>query len=216
LLKSNKEDILELNAGLENIMHIGLLPQKLKVGVIGAGRASLIKTKAFLSAGAQVEVLSPKFDKEFKKLNNQFLVLKKGKFKKNFLQNKHIIVIAVSDMSLQKRIIRHCKRLNKLYLVCSDYRFGNVRLCFQESNDEIIFSLSTKRGNPKLSKYLSQKAMNFLNTYATFSIWVTNLRESLKNHQKKDEILDFVCSDDFFFFFRKGYANKILKLFYEV
>ncbi len=30
----------------------------------------------------------------------------------------------------------------------------------------------------------------------------------------KDEIIDFICSDDFHFFFEKGYGNLILSMFY--
>jgi len=215
LLKPDKEDILEIDSGFENLMHIGLVANNIKVGVIGAGKASLIKTKTFLKAGCEVEVLSPRFDKGFRRLRCECLKLKKGKFHKSFLKDKHIIVIGVSNKKLEKRIIWHCKRLNKLYLVCSDYKLGNLRLGAQKRTDEFVFSLSIKRGNPKLSKYLAQKILSYLQWYSIFSKWVTDLRSKLKHHPQKDQILEFVCSDDFYYFFKKGYANMIIKLFYE-
>jgi len=215
LLKPDKEDILEIDSGFENLMHIGLVANNIKVGVIGAGKASLIKTKTFLKAGCEVEVLSPRFDDGFRRLRCGCLKLKKGKFHKSFLKDKHIIVIGVSNKKLEKRIIWHCKRLNKLYLVCSDYKLGNLRLGAQEKTDEFVFSLSISRGNPKLSKYLVQKVLNFLQSFAMFCKWATDLREKLKHHPQKDQILEFVYSDDFYYFFKKGYANKIIKLFYE-
>lgn len=66
MLKPDKEDILEIDSGFENLMHIGLVANNIKVGVIGAGKASLIKTKTFLKAGCEVEVLSPRFDIGFR------------------------------------------------------------------------------------------------------------------------------------------------------
>ncbi len=30
----------------------------------------------------------------------------------------------------------------------------------------------------------------------------------------KDEIIDFICSNDFHFFFEKGYGNLILSMFF--
>lgn len=215
MLKPDKENILEIDSGFENLMHIGLVANNIKVGVIGAGKASLIKTKTFLKAGCEVEVLSPRFDIGFRELKSGYLKLKRGKFRKSFLKDKHIVVIGVSNRKLEKRIIWHCKRLNKLYLVCSDYKLGNLRLGAQERSDEFVFSLSINRGNPKLSKYLTQKVLNFLQSFAMFCKWATDLREKLKHHPQKDQILEFICSDDFYYFFKKGYANKIIKLFYE-
>ncbi|ADQ40687.1 precorrin-2 dehydrogenase [Caldicellulosiruptor acetigenus I77R1B] len=215
MFKSDEENILEVDSSFENLMHIGLVANNIKVGVIGAGKASLIKTKTFLGAGCKVEVLSPRFDIGFRELKSGYLKLKRGKFCKSFLKDKHIVVIGVSNRKLEKRIIWHCKRLNKLYLVCSDYRLGNLRLGAQKRTDEFVFSLSIRRGNPKLSKYLAQKILSYLQFYSIFSKWVTDLRSKLKHHPQKDQILEFVCSDDFYYFFKKGYANKIIKLFYE-
>uniref|UniRef100_UPI0005858476 NAD(P)-dependent oxidoreductase n=1 Tax=Caldicellulosiruptor sp. F32 TaxID=1214564 RepID=UPI0005858476 len=171
MLKPNKEDILEIDSGFENLMHIGLVASNIKVGVIGAGKASLIKTKTFLGAGCKVEVLSPTFDIGFRKLKSEYLKLRKGKFHKSFLKDKHIVIIGVSNRKLEKRIIWHCKRLNKLYLVCSDYKLGNLRLGAQKRTDEFVFSLSIRRGNPKLSKYLAQKTLDFLQSFTIFCNW---------------------------------------------
>lgn len=127
MFKFDEENIFEVDLSFENFMYIGFVVNNIKVGVIGVGKVFLIKIKIFLGVGCKVEVLLLRFDIGFRELKSGYFKFKRGKFCKSFLKDKYIVVIGVLNRKFEKRIIWYCKRLNKLYLVCLDYRFGNLR-----------------------------------------------------------------------------------------
>ena len=60
--------------------YLSFISQKLRVGIIGGGKAGYLKSKSFLSRGCRVEVLSINFIDEFYSLKDIKLI--KGEYKR--------------------------------------------------------------------------------------------------------------------------------------
>ena len=87
-----------------NYAPITLFGNKLNVGIIGAGRGALIKTRNFYNKGSNIEVLALEFLDDFYELDTNRVKLIKGCYKTQFIKNKHIIIIAVSESELINKI----------------------------------------------------------------------------------------------------------------
>ena len=75
-----------------NYAPITLFGNKLNVGIIGAGRGALIKTRNFYNKGSNIEVLALEFLDDFYELDTNRVKLIKGCYKTQFIKNKHIII----------------------------------------------------------------------------------------------------------------------------
>ncbi len=208
--ENNREDI--LSEELE-YMTISLISSKIHVLVVGGGRAGLLKTRAFAERGCVVTVLSKEFSEEFKEIKNIKLV--KGEYSSDAISDKHIVVIAVSDEELVRRIRKDCDDLRKLYLNCRSFGEGTFIVPLQRETRSTVFNLSTKGGSPKTSQFLAEAVKEKLSEYDDFVEYLYNLRKWLKGKKEKDEIMNFAASEDFYFFYKKQHHQLVLNLFYE-
>lgn len=80
----------------------------------------------------------------------------------------------------------------------------------------IMYSVNTKVAVPKLSRLLLQKIKETLLEYDDFVLCASKIRKEAKNldDESKKIIIDFICSDDFKFFFDKGKEKLIIKMFF--
>ncbi|WP_163193092.1 NAD(P)-dependent oxidoreductase [Clostridium thermarum] len=207
------EDIFQLDSDLAAI---SLLSAKVKVLVVGAGRAGFIKARSFAAKGCSVTVLSLDFMEEFNRLAVEYgVTLIKDAYFPTFLDKYHLIVIAVKDSNIIHEIRKDCKSRCKLHLDCSDHKEGNFVVPSQGKTRNINYSISTKAASPITSTFLMRKIGTSLREYDDTIEYIGRLRKSLKGHERLKEIMTFVSSDDFNFFFRKGYGDTIIKMFYK-
>lgn len=217
MLKNNKKDILENKIEYTSLT---LLSKKLNVGVIGSGRAGLIKAKSFISKGCNVSII----DNNKKAIDKSIIILGNGHnynielkpYQKDFIYDKHIIIIAVNNKKLEETIKSHCDSLAKIYINASDFTEGLASVPMQVETDDILISINTKGGNPKGSMYIKEiieKDINYYNEYIRFT---TTVRNRLKLFPEiKEETLNFIFSEDFKFFFQKGKGKEVFNIFYE-
>ena len=95
---------------------ITLFGEKLKIGVIGAGRGALIKVRNFYNKGSKIEVLALDFLEDFYKFNGDKVKLIKGNYNKEFILDKHLIIIAIDDENVMSKIKDDCEELYKIYI----------------------------------------------------------------------------------------------------
>ncbi|AAK78081.1 precorrin-2 dehydrogenase/sirohydrochlorin ferrochelatase [Clostridium acetobutylicum] len=208
--KDIKKDISEV----ENLF-IALVSPKLKILVIGGGNAALIKVRNFIKMGCLITIVSKEFKEEFNMLSGfPNIKLIKGEYLRDYLKHYHIIIIATNNFKLNDKIRQDCDYINKMYMDCGEPEKGLYIVPYQ--NDSKMFSLSIKSRykSPKTSKYVLDKAMTFIKRYEDFSEYTANIRNKIKGSRKK-EIMNFVCSDDFYFFYKKRKADIVLQMFYR-
>ena len=49
-----------------------------------------------------------------------------------------------------------------------------------------------------------------------FIEYTCSIRTMIKKVERKKEIMSFICSEDFYFFYNKGVQNIILEMFYGI
>lgn len=196
-----------------NYTYLAIKSKKLRVGIVGGGRAGFIKTKSFLSKGCYVEVLALDFIKEFASLENVALI--KGEYKSNFIKDKHLIIIATSDKDLNIKIKEECEEEFKLYIFAEDYRKSMVITPIQRNLNNITFALNTKSGNPKGALMLCDKILNVAKGYDKFILYSSLIRRNAKDLEEiKNELINFVCNEDFKFIYEKEKDKLVLEMFY--
>lgn len=214
---NNKKDF--YGEGQINYAVISLLSHKTRVGIIGAGKAGILKAKHFLHEGFTVNIISNnlKDNENIKLLNNKNIVFNVQNYNKDFLLDKHIIVIAVNDDKIRKTIINDCEELSKVYINCSNYKEGNAAVSAQLSCDNMAIGINTKSANPKGAVFILDKIKNNISEYDDFIKYTSQIRNALINKKEiKNEVLDFIFNEDFYFFFKKRKGNLVLKLFYDI
>ena len=196
--------------------YLALISKKINIAIIGGGRAGHIKTKAFSKRGYNVVVLSLDFINEFDAFNNkENIKLIKGYYFKEFIMDKHIVVIAINDDLKRQEIIKHCNENAKLYIDCSDFKNGLAVVPFQIESESLICGINSRGGNPRVTRKISEKVQAVLLEEEEFVSFSTDIRNKLKGQENFKEVMDFILEDDFKFFFNNGYGKEIINMFYD-
>lgn len=177
---------------------VSLFSNKIRVGIVGIGRAAFIKAHHFVKLGAYV------------------LMISKDEYSYSFLHDKHIVIIAVNDEAVRDKIREDCDNFCKIYIDCSDFKKGLGVVPSQRETENIILSVNTRNGNPKGSVYLADSLVQRAKKADKYIEVTTSIRNKVrKNYSIKKQVLDFIFSEDFRFFFEKGQGEQVLKIFFE-
>ncbi|GAA0078374.1 hypothetical protein UT300005_27530 [Clostridium sp. CTA-5] len=215
MFENNREDIYDRQV---NYSFISLLSSKIRIGVIGAGKAGLIKIRHFINRGCYVEVISKEFNEEIINLTKDpknKLKLIKEEFNYEFIKDKHIILIAIDNINTIQEIKNYCEENFKIYINSSDFKEGMGVVPIQKNLKNISFGLNTKGGNPKGAVLLSNKVNEVLKEYDEFIGFTSEIRNKakfLKNYKK--EVINFIGTEDFKYFYDKGKNDLILKMYF--
>lgn len=195
--------------------YISLISSKLKVGIIGGGKAGTIKAKHFADNKCYVEVLSKTFSEEIVKISKkskESLKLINDEFSYEFLKDKHLIIIAMDDNILKGKIIKYCDENFKIYIDSSDFKGGMGVIPIQRNTKNISFALNTKCGNPKGAVLVSNKVKTLLQEYDEFIEFMGKIRNRAKVFPEyKNEILKVIGNENFKKSFDEGRSERILR-----
>jgi precorrin-2 dehydrogenase/sirohydrochlorin ferrochelatase len=212
MLKDNRKNIYPTEV---EYLPISLISSTLRILVIGAGNAALIKTKTFLKKGCIVTTISKEIKECFKLLeHNENLNIINEEYNIEFIKDKHLIVIAINDKAKIEEIIADCDKYSKIYLNCTDFSKGKFILPISDETKSIEFSIHTKGGSPKVSQYLKTKVKQTLEEYDGFVGFAIEIRKMIKDNVNNKEILSFLATEDFRIIFNKGKAIITLKMFF--
>ncbi|WP_186429233.1 NAD(P)-dependent oxidoreductase [Clostridium sp. BSD9I1] len=211
MLEANRENILP--DGI-NDMFLSIVSCKINVLIVGGGRAGFIKAKTLTERGCNVTVVSPELSSDFKTLkeynNIKFI---KDTYKREYIRDKHLIVIAVPE-EFAIEVKKHCEEEFKLYIASYSFREGIAVLPYQRSTKSMSFALKSMKASPKTTRFIGQKLEKTLTEYDDFMEYSCRLREKLKRYENREEILNFISSDDFYFSYTKNKQDLILKMFF--
>ena len=206
-----KQDFPDLNYNM-----ISLLSDKVNILIVGGGEAAFIKCRTFSNEGCNITVVSKEFCLEFEKLQHKPNVkLIKAEYEKSYVDHNHIVIIATDNKLTNQAIKEYCDNKCKLYLNCEDYKQGLFVTPVQKNTPNMKYALHTKSGSPKTTLLMSKVIEDKLKEYEEFIDYTCSIRNMAKSKANKKEIMSFVCSEDFYFFYTKGVQNDILKMFYE-
>ena len=210
MFKDIRKDILKENI---DYTYLSLISKKTNVGIIGGGKVGYIKAKNFLSKNCNVEVLSLDFIKDFTELNNIKLI--KNSYYKDFIKNKHIIVIATNNSILNQEIKKDCEEAYKIYIYVEDYIESMAIAPVQRNLNNISFAINTNGGNPRGALMIAKKVEEVLQEYDDFIRYSSLIRKSAKKiNESKNDIINFVCSEDFKYIYEKNKDKIVLEMFF--
>lgn len=211
--RDNREDI------LLDYAFISLIASQINIVIIGGGRAGYIKARSFINKGFDVSVVSKEFDENFKEFNEGEIELIKDIYQEKYILDKHLVIIATDDEVINENIKRDCDKHYKIYLNAENFRAGKFITPVEQSTKNIKLGIHTNIGSPKTSLYLGEKIKETISEYDGFVEFIGKLREETLNKNKDRrlnlEIMNFVNSDDFYFFYKEGKHKLILKLFWR-
>lgn len=212
MFENNREDI---SSEEIRYSYISLISSKLRVGIVGGGKAGTIKARHFINDNAYVEVLSKTFTEDLLELSKDYtkkLMLINEEFNYDFLKDKHLIIIAIEDKNLIDKIKIYCEENFKIYIDSSDFKEGMGVIPIERDTKNISFALNTKQGNPKGAVLAAEKVKNLLEEYDDFLGFMGKIRTSAKKYPEyKKEILSFVGNEDFKILFDQGKAEEALR-----
>ena len=195
---------------------ITLLGEKLKIGVIGAGRGALIKVRNFYNKGSKIEVLALDFLEDFYKFNGDKVKLIKGNYNKEFILDKHLIIIAIDDENVISKIKDDCEELYKIYINSSKFRDGMGVVPVTRESKFITVAVNTKVGNPRGSVLVAESITKSLQGFDEYIKLTGEIRNSLfLDKEIKEDLLKFINSSDCKFFYDKNKIFEVFKLFYD-
>lgn len=207
----NRKDIYDEKI---NFSYIALRSDKLRVGIIGGGRAGTIKARHFVKNKCYVEILSMTFDNniiELAKCEPERLKLINDSFKFEFLRDKHLIIIALENEELKNKIKKYCEDNFKIYIDSACFTEGMGAVPMEQSTKNITFAINTKQGNPKGAILLSNKVKKLLEEYDDFIEFIAKIRSRAKElPEYKRDIIEFICNDTFKEAFNKGESESAL------
>ncbi|WP_461615165.1 NAD(P)-dependent oxidoreductase [Clostridium sp. Marseille-QA1073] len=194
---------------------LSIKSDKLKVLIVGGGKAGYIKCKSFLTKGAEVKVIALDICEEvLSLLHFEKLSIEKTTYNKEMLVKYHLVVIATDNEFLNSNIKMDCDELCKLYINASNVEESMCITPTVGESKSTVFAIHTKNFSPKTSLFIRDNLETYLKKYDSYIDFSVNLRNSLKNHVRKSEILNFISTEDFLYIFNKGYGEKIINLFY--
>lgn len=199
-----------------NYAPITLFGEKIRIGVIGAGRGALIKVRNFYNKGSNIEVLSLDFLADFYKFNENKVKLIKGSYNKDFILDKHLIIIAIDDESIINKIKSDCEELFKIYINSSKFREGMGVIPVTRESEFITVAVNTKVGNPRGSVMVANSITESLQEFDEYINLTGKIRNCLTlDKEIKDDLLKFINSSDCKFFYSKNKILEVFRLFYN-
>jgi precorrin-2 dehydrogenase/sirohydrochlorin ferrochelatase len=205
----NKQDFPDLNYTM-----ISLLSNKINILIIGGGEAAFIKCRTFSKEGCNVTVVSKEFSYPFESLKASNIKLIKSEYHKSYIEHNHIVIIATDNEATNSAIKVDCDINNKLYIHCADFKEGLIVTPVQKDTPNMKFALHTKNSSPKTALFMSTVIEDKLLEYNDFIEYTSSIRNMIKKIELKKEIMNFICSKDFYFFYTKRVQNNILEMFY--
>ncbi|MCQ2968760.1 MAG: NAD(P)-dependent oxidoreductase, partial [Clostridium sp.] len=182
-------------------MPITFFSNALRVGIIGGGRGSYIKARSLSNNGAKVEVLSREFIDDFKNISATLI---KREYDKKFIEDKHIVIIAISDEETIDNIISDCNSLAKIYINSSNFKNSMGVIPVKRDSRNILLSVNTKVGNPKGAVMIADKLAKEIAEYDDFIEFTAMIRNTIiMEKEEKLKMLSFINSEDFKYIFDK-------------
>lgn len=217
--ENNSKDICTRGSKIDYAL-LSLISDKIHIGVIGCGRAGIIKARHFLKENCRVSVITRddyENNENIKSLMEyEKFSISREEYKRDFILDKHLIIIAVDNEETKLKIKEECDSIYKIYIDCMNFKEGMAVVPVQRKSKSLNIGINTTGGNPKASVFIAEKIQREMGNYDEFIAYTTDLRQSFKEKPElKDDAMKFLFTDDFYFFFEKGKAKEVMKLFYN-
>lgn len=126
-----------------------------KVLIVGGGKVASRKGEILMDLGVDLTIVSPELDGYLRKNIEKFKYIN-SKFKKEYLKDVFLIIIATPDKELNTYIENEAKSRNILVNNCSNGNSSDFINMSVANIEGIDIAISTKGRCPVLSRYLRE------------------------------------------------------------
>jgi len=142
-----------------NLYPIFLKVHQLEVLIVGGGNVGLEKLSFLLksSPNANVQLVAPEINEAVLALvNDNQVKIVKERYADNFLENKHLVIVATDDKALNIEIYNECKRRNLLVNLADNPTYCDFYLGGIVTKGNVKVAISTNGKSPTTAKRLRQ------------------------------------------------------------
>jgi precorrin-2 dehydrogenase/sirohydrochlorin ferrochelatase len=142
-----------------NLYPIFLKVHLLEVLIVGGGNVGLEKLSFLLksSPNANVQLVAPEINEEIFELAKKHQVkLVKERYADQFLDNKHIVIVATDNEGLNVEIYTECKKRNLLVNLADNPPYCDFYLGGIVTKGNVKIAISTNGKSPTTAKRLRQ------------------------------------------------------------
>ncbi len=166
-----------------------------EVLVIGGGKVATRKVLNLLKFTDNITVVSPKVSDEIRKLwKERKIKLKRRKFLVGDLKDKDMVIVAVDDLNLQKKVFQLCEKKRILCNSVDSPDFCNFIFPSLIVKGELVIGISTSGKVPALSKRVRELIENCLpqNLEEVLKIIQEERRKLPKGRHRQERIIKLV------------------------
>jgi len=125
--------------------------------VVGGGKVATRKVEKLLPFGGNITVVAPRVSPKLKTLAKKGRIrLKRRRFLTGDLKGKTLVVVAVDDIKLQKKIFNLCTKRGILCNSVDNLEYCNFIFPALTLRGELVVGISTSGKAPALSKALRE------------------------------------------------------------
>jgi len=142
-----------------NLYPIFLKVHQLEVLIVGGGNVGLEKLSFLLksSPNANVQLVAPEINEEILELVKEHQVkLVRKPYADQFLENKHLVIVATDDEVLNINIYTECKKRNLLVNLADNPTYCDFYLGGIVTKGHVKIAISTNGKSPTTAKRLRQ------------------------------------------------------------
>lgn len=138
---------------------IFLKTNKLQLLIVGGGYVALEKLTFLLksSPNTQVEMVATYFREETKQLAHEHQIpMSIGAYEKKWLANKHLVIAATDDLSVNKNVYEDCRSKNILVNVADNPELCDFYMGGIVTKGNVKIAISTNGKSPTTAKRIRQ------------------------------------------------------------
>lgn len=133
-----------------------------KISIIGAGPVALRRVKTLIKSGAEIQVISPRFEEGFEELDLECI---KDTYNKEYIRNSLVVIAATDDRQVNLQIYRDCKELDILVNMVDGSVKSEIIFPAQALDGRLSISVSTDGLYPLLSKKIKHEVKEKYSRY---------------------------------------------------
>ena len=89
-----------------------------------------------------MEVLAKEIGEEFKQFKGENIQIYKKEYDKNFIKNKHLVIIAIDDKNKKEEIKRDCEEESRIYIDSTEFMEGMGSIPMQKDLKNIVVGVN--------------------------------------------------------------------------
>lgn len=173
--------------------------ENIRVLIVGGGMVATEKLEKILDFTSQIKIIAPFISKVAKGyIETHQLSFEEKKYQIGDIKEFDIVVVAVDDLELQKKIFEECKLYNKLCNSVDSVDYCNFIFPSYIKKGGLTVAISTSGKSPAVAKHIKGYLSNKIpDDIGEFLDYMNTLRHSMPKGKERMETLSNIAKEYF-------------------